>query len=172
MAFDPRLGERFFFDSADLEANNRGVVSDAQEQGFEQIVRYNRRRDPKVTAFLVVLFAGAIALVVVGIARTPGGSLAGGAVAAGILVWILAIITFFRRRGRKLTAAFEQRRVLTAEGPLSIGGTISDTWRAEVGPARFGIELDQVEALEEGAVYRVHYLAAPDGAIPISMERL
>lgn len=172
MAFDPRLGERFFFDADDLEANNRGHVSASQEQGFDQVVAYNRRRDPKVTAFLVILFAGVIALVAVGIANTPGGSLAGGAVAAGILAWILAIIVFFRRRGRRLTTAFEQKRVLTAEGPLSIGSTMSDTWRAEIGPARFDIELDQAEALEEGASYRVHYLAAPDGAIPISMERM
>lgn len=77
MAFDPRLGERFFFDAADLEANGGGVVSDGQEQRFARIVRYDRRRDPTVTAFLVALFAGAIGLVVVGISRTPGGSLAG-----------------------------------------------------------------------------------------------
>lgn len=55
---------------------------------------------------------------------------------------------------------------------VGIAGTISDTWRAEVGRARLGIEPDQAEALEEGASHRVHYLAAPDGAIPISMERL
>ncbi len=171
MVFDPRLGELFMFEEADLEANGRGVVSEEQARGFDQTVRMMRRGAARSRVILVIVFALTIGAVVLGIAATPGGGPVAGVVAGAILAWILAIIVFFARRGRRLTTAFEERRVLTAEGPLSIGSTVTDTWLAKVGPARFGVELYQAEALEEGASYRVHYLAAPDGGIPISMER-
>lgn len=171
MAFDPRLGERFMFEEADLEANGRGVVSDEQAHGFDQTVRAMRRGAARSRVILVIVFAIVIGLVVTGIAATPGGGLAAGIVAGAILAWILAIIVFFMRRGERLTHAFEERRVPTAEGPLSIRTTMTEAWFAHVGQARLAVELHQAQALEEGAGYRVHYLHAPDGGIPLSLER-
>lgn len=172
MAYDPRLGARFMFEESDLDANRRGEVSDEQARGFDQTVRVMRRGAGRSRVVLTIVFALVIALVVAGISATPGGGLAAGLVAGGILAWILLIITFFMRRGKRLTDAFEQRRLLTAEGPLSIGTSVTETWWAHVGQARFAVELLQAQAMEEGAPYRVHYLEAPDGAIPLSLERI
>lgn len=172
MVFDPRLGERFMFEEADLEANRRGVVSDEQARGFEATARVMTRGAARSRVILTIVFAVVIALVVAGISATPGGGPAAGLVAGGILAWILLIVAFFMRRGKRLTRAFEEHRVLTAEGPLSIRTSVTETWYAHVGKARFAVELLQAQAMEEGAEYRVHYLEAPDGAIPISLERI
>lgn len=171
MAYDPRLGERFMFEESDLEANRRGAVSPEQARGYDQVVRVMRRGAARSRVMLIVIFAIVIALVVVGVASTPGGGLEPGLIAGAILAWILLIIVFFMRRGQRLTRAFEERRVLTAEGPLSIRTSATETWYAHVGDARFAVELRQAQAMEEGAMYRVHYLDAPDGGIPLSLER-
>jgi len=171
MAFDPRLGERFMFGEADLVANRDGRVSDEQARGFDATVEVMTRREPRVLIVLAVVFAVVIGVVVVAVANTPGGGLSGGVVAGVILAWIFAIILFFLHRGRRLTRAFAERRVLRAEGPLSIRTTSTGTWFAHVGQARFAVELLQAQALEEDAGYRVHYLDAPDGGIPLSLER-
>lgn len=171
MAFDPRLGHLFMFDEADLSANGRGELSLEQERSFGATVQVMKSGAAKASIALVLIFAAVIALVVVAIANTPGGGLAGGVVAGGILTWILAIILFFRHRGRRLTRAFEEHRILTAEGPLTIRTTVTETWFAHVGRARFAVERYQAEGLEEDAAYRVHYLEAPDGDIALSIER-
>lgn len=171
MAYDHRLGERFMFEEADLEANRRGEVSDEQARGFAQTAQVMRRGAARSKVVLVVVFLVVIALVVAAISATPGGGLTAGIVAGVILAWILAIIAFFMRRGERLTQAFEEHRLLTAEGPLRIRTTATETWFAHVGEARFAVELYQAQAMEEGATYRVHYLDAPDGGIPLSLER-
>lgn len=172
MVFDPRLGERFTFDEADVAANGRGEVSQEQARGFATTARVMRRREPRVLVMLAVVFIVVIALVVTAIASTPGGGLATGVVAGVILAWIFAIIAFFMRRGRRLTTAFEEHRVLTAEGPLSVRTTATQIWFAHVGQARFSVERYQAEVLEEDGAYRVHYLDAPGGGIPLSLERV
>jgi hypothetical protein len=171
MAYDPRLGHLFMFEEADLTANGRGQLSQEQERGFAVTVGIMKSREAKASIALVIIFAAVIALVVVAIANTPGGGLGCGIVAGAILTWILGIILFFRRRGRRLTRAFEEHRILTAEGPLNIRTTVTETWFAHVGRARFAVELYQAQGLEEDAAYRVHYLEAPDGDIPLSIER-
>ena len=150
MGFDPVLGGRFGFDADDLRANDEGRLSDEQER---------------------MLSAAAIAAVGVGIAATPGGGLASGIVAAAILAWILGLVAFFRSRGRRTREAMEQRRLRTAEGALAIRSDSTGTWWATVGGARFGVELLQAQAMTEGARYRVHHLDAPDGAVPLTLER-
>jgi hypothetical protein len=121
---------------------------------------------------LIVVFAAAIAAVVVGIAVTPGGGLAGALVAGAALAWILGLVAFFRARGRRTREAMEIRRLRTSEGTLAIRSDATATWWATVGGARFGVERLQAEAMTEGARYRVHHLDTPDGAVPLSLERL
>ncbi len=171
MAYDPRLGDRFMFDAEDLAANTRGAVSAEQARMLDATAGVMARREPRVMGMLGVVFLIVIAAVVVGLAATPGGGATGGIVAAVILAWILAIVLFFMRRGRRLRHTMEERDVLTAEGPLSIRTTATGTWYAHVGPARFSVDRYQSEVLQEDARYRVHYLDAPDGGIPLSLER-
>lgn len=172
MVFDPRLGARFMFDADDLAANGRGELSAEQERMFSTTVRVMRTRERRVGWSLVVVFSIVIAGVVLAVVTTPGGSLAGGLVAGGALAWILGIIAFFRRRGRRMTQALDERRMLTAEGPLNVRTSATGTWYAHVGAARVGIDRYQSEVLEEDGLYRVHYLDAPDGSIPLSIERM
>jgi len=80
----------------------------------------------------------------------------------------LATMAFDPRLGERFM--FEEAD-LEAKGPLNIRTTVTETRFAHVGQARFAVELCQAEALEEGAGYRVHYLDAPDGGIPLSLER-
>lgn len=62
------------------------------------------------------------------------------------------------------------RRFLTAEGPLSIVSDSTQVWWANVGEARFSVDLYQAGVLTEGKRHRVHYIRLPDGAMPLSME--
>ncbi len=94
MAYDPRLGERFMFEESDLEANRRGAVSPEQARGYDQVVRVMRRGAARSRVMLIVIFAIVIALVVVGVASTPGGGLERCLIAGAILAWILLIIVF------------------------------------------------------------------------------
>jgi hypothetical protein len=130
------------------------------------------RHERRTRVLLVVVFAGAIAVLAAGIAVTPGGGLVPAIVAGAALAWILGLVAFFRARGRRTRLAMEERRLRTAEGTLTIASDPTQTWWATVGDARFGVELLQAQALTEGARYRVHHLAAPDGAVPLSLERL
>lgn len=176
MTFDARIGSRFGFDEEDLAANGRGEVSAEQERMFAGAAAAMRRREPRVTIMLVVVFAATIAVVAIGIATTPGGAdgsaLAGAALAAGVIVALIALIAFFRRRGERLVRAMEERRVLTAEGPLNVRTDSTQTWYACIGEARIGVDRYQAEVLVEDAAYRVHYLDGPDGGLPLSLERL
>ena len=170
MAYVPAIGSRFLFDAEDLRANSEGRLSAEQERGLDATVAVMRRREPRVMVMLVIVFAAVIALVVVAIASTPGGDLTSGIVAGVILAWILGIIAFFRARGRRTREAMEARRLMVAEGPLSIATDSTMAWHATVGEARFGVELYQSQVLTEGSWYRVYYLRIPDGAMPLSLE--
>ena len=164
MAFDPVLGSRFGFDADDLRANDEGRLSDEQERMLSAAATARARHEGRTRVLLVVVFAAAIAAVGVGVAS--------GIVAAAILAWILGLVAFFRSRGRRTREAMEQRRLRTAEGALAIRSDSTGTWWATVGGARFGVELLQAQAMTEGARYRVHHLDAPDGAVPLSLERV
>jgi hypothetical protein len=172
MGFDPVLGSRFAFDAEDLRANTDGRLSDDQDRMLAAAAAAMGRHERGTRVLLIVVFAGAIALLAAGIAATPGGGLVPAIVAAAILAWILGLVAFFRARGRRTREAMETRRLRTAEGTLSIASDSTQTWWATVGDARFGVELLQAQALTEGARYRVHHLQAPDGAVPLSLERL
>jgi hypothetical protein len=172
MAFDPVLGSRFGFDAEDLRANGDHRLSGEQERMLDAAAAAMRRGERRTRVLLVVVFGGAIALVAAGIAATPGAGVASGVVAGVALAWILGLVAFFRARGRRTREAMEARRLQTSEGALSIATDSTGTWWATVGGARFGVELLQAQAMEEGARYRVHHLAAPDGAVPLSLERL
>ena len=172
MGFDPVLGGRFGFDADDLRANDDGRLSDEQERMLAAAAAAMSRHERRTRVLLVVDFAAAIAAVAVGIASTPGAGLASGLVAAAILAWILGLVAFFRARGRRTREAMETRRLRTAEGALAIRSDSTGTWWATVGGARFGVELLQAQAMTEGARYRVHHLDAPDGAVPLSLERV
>jgi hypothetical protein len=170
VAYDPVLGNRFLFEREALEANGEGRLSEEQERLLDATVRVMRRREPRVKAMLVIVFAAVIALVVIAIAATPGGGLASGIVAGVILAWILGLIAFFRARGRRTREAMEMRRLLTAEGPLRIVSDSTQVWWANVGQARFSVDVHQADVLTEGERYRVHYIQLPDGAMPLSLE--
>ena len=90
------------------------------------------RHERRTRVLLVVVFAGAIALLAAGIAATSGGGLVPAIVAAAILAWILGLVAFFRARGRRTREAMEQRRLLTAEGTLTIASDATATWWATV----------------------------------------
>lgn len=172
MAFDPVLGSRFNFDAEDLRANDEGRLSDEQDRMLATAARVMARHEGRTRVLLIVVFAAAIAAVAVGIAVTPGGGLAPAIIAAAILAWILGLVAFFRARGRRTREAMEQRRLRTSEGTLAIRSDATGIWWATVGGARFGVELLQAQAMTEGARYRVHHLDAPDGAVPLSLERV
>jgi hypothetical protein len=172
MAFDPVLGSRFGFDAEDLRANGDGHLSGEQERMLEAASAAMRRSERRTRILLVVVFGAAAALVAVAIAVTPGAGVAAGVVAGVALAWILGLVAFFRARGRRTREAMEAGRLRTSEGALSIATDATGTWWATVGGARFGVELLQAQAMEEGVRYRVHHLAAPDGAVPLSLERL
>ena len=172
MGYDPVLGSRFGFDAQDLRANDEGRLSAEQERMLAAAATAMRRHEGRTRVLLIVVFAGAIALVGAGIAATPGAGAAAGIVAAVALAWILGLVAFFRARGRRTREAMETRRLRTAEGTLSIASDATGWWRATVGDARFGVELLQAQAMTEGARYRVHHLDSPDGAVPLSLERV
>jgi hypothetical protein len=172
VGYDPVLGSRFGFDAEDLRANDAGRLSPEQERMLRTAASAMGRHERRSVVLLVVVFAAAIVAVVAGSAATPGGGLAPAVVAGAILVWILLIVAIFRARGRHTRRAMEVPRLLTAEGTLSIATDSTGTWRATVGGARFGVELLQAQAMEEGGRYRVHHLATPDGAMPLSLEHL
>jgi membrane protein implicated in regulation of membrane protease activity len=172
MRYDPVLGSRFGFDAEDLRANDDGRLSDEQERMLSAAASAMARHEGRTRVLLVVVFGAAIAAVAVGIAVTPGGGPASALVAAAILAWILGLVAFFRARGRRTREAVEQRRLRTSEGTLAIRTDSTGTWWATVGGARFGVELLQAQAMTEGARYRVHHLDAPDGAVPLSLERV
>jgi len=171
MAFDPRLASSFMFDAEALAANREGRLTDEQEQGFARTVEVMRTGRSRSLAIVMLAFAVAIVLTVVAISATPGGGTAATAVAGGILLAIFLLVGFFLRRSDRTTTAFSDHRVLEAEGVLSISSDATGAWWARVGAARFGVELDQAQAMTEGARYRVAYLEIPDGAVPLSLER-
>ena len=128
MGYDPVLGSRFDFDAEDLRANTDGRLSDEQERMLAAAAAAMGRHERRTRVLLVVVFAGAIALLAAGIAATPGGGLVPAIVAAAILAWILGLVAFFRARGRRTREAMEQRRLLTAEGPLTIASDSTTGW--------------------------------------------
>ncbi len=172
MAFDPRLGHGFMFDEETLRANRQGRLTAQQEQLFDRTVTVMQRGRSRSLALVTVAFAVAIIATVLAISATPGGGTAAAAVAGGILLALFLLVAVFMRRAARTTQAFADRRVREAQGALSITTDSTGTWWARVGDARFGVELDQAQALTEGARYRVAYLLIPDGAVPLSLERL
>lgn len=172
MAFDPLIGSRFGFTAEELAANRDGHLTAEQERLLDAtVVAYDRgaRRSGRLVA---VVFTVAIVLTAIAIAATPGGGLAAASLATVILTGVMAIILWAMARGQRTREAIRNRRLQTAEGPLNVRTTSTGGWYAHVGDARFGVELDQSQALREDGRYAVHYLALPDGAMPLSIEAL
>lgn len=172
MAFDPLIGGRFGFTAEELAANRGGYLTTEQEHLLDVTVdAYDRgaRRSGRLVAVVLVV---AIVLTAIAIAAAPGGGLDAASLATVILTGIMAIILWAMRRGQRTRDAFRDRRLQTAEGPLNVRTTSTGGWYAHVGDARFGVELDQSEVLREDGRYAVHYLALPDGAMPLSIEAL
>jgi hypothetical protein len=173
------LGRDFGFDAADLAANREGRLSAEQELLRKNTVAYNRRRMPRIKVMLVIVFAGAIALVVYGVSVTPGGSLTGGVVAAVILAWIAGIIWFFMRKNRPYQEALERGELLTVEGVVSFDSVAFDqgaggaTYRVLVDGKKYStIFGDQMDALTDGGRYRFYYMDVAIGKAIYSLERV
>jgi len=170
VAFDPVIGSRFGFTAEDLEANRGGRLSDAQNRLLDATVTAYDRGARRSGRLVAVVFTLAIVLTAIAIAATPGGGLAAASIATVILTGVYMIVMWAMARGRRARGAIRDRRLLTAEGVLNVRTSSTGTWYAHVGAARFSVELDQSQALREDGRYAVHYLALPDGAMPLSIE--
>ena len=172
MAFDPVIGGRFGFTAGDLEANRDGRLTDEQNRLLDATVTAYDRGARRSARLVAVVFTVAIVLTAVAIAATPGGGLAAASVATVILTGIFMIVMWAMARGQRTRGAIRDRRLLVAEGVLNVRTSPTGTWYAQVGAARFGVDRDQSAALREDGRYAVHYLALPDGAMPLSIEAL
>lgn len=170
MAFDPVIGSRFFFTAEDLDANRDGRLSAEQERLLGVTVDVQERHAHRATWMVAVVMGLAIVLTGIALAATPGGGPAAVAVAAVILAGVMGLVLWAMARGRRTREALRGRRLQLAEGTLRVRTTSTGHWRARVGAADFGVELDQAQALREDGRYRVHYLQLPDGAMPLSIE--
>lgn len=172
MGFDPVIGDRFGFSAEDLDANRGGSLSAEQERLLDVTVGVQERQARRSTWIVAVIMAFAIVLTGIGIAATPGAGLAAAAVAAVLLAWVMGLILWAMARARRGREAMHDRRLQLAEETLNVRTTSTGHWYAHVGPARFGVDLYQSQALREDGRYRVHYLQLPDGAMPLSIEAI
>lgn len=176
MAFDPKLGEEWFFSAEDLAANNAGRLTSEQAEGFRRTAEMNRRYSRRSGRILVVVFGAAAALVVYALATQPGGT-----EPLAILVpvvafaWMLLLLWFFSRRNRGMRTMFEEQRLLGAEGVLKSWPTMSDdssTWAVQFGEVRFEIDSIRHGLLEDGRRYRVNYLESGEQRLLLTLEPL
>jgi hypothetical protein len=179
MAFDPTLATAFGFNEDDLAANREGRLSADQEIIRRNMLSYVKRRTPRVKVFLGVVFAAALALVAYGISVTPDGGVTAGIVVAVILGWIGAIVMWGMGRNRRHQAALESTTVHAAEGEVSFSpvafdeGVGGNTYTLRVGDAKLVVFGDQMDAMTDGARYRVYYMETGLGrSVPSSLERV
>jgi len=179
MAFNANLGREFTFDEADLDANRAGHLSADQEIIFRNTAEVMRRRTPRVKVLLAVVFAGAIAVVAYGISVTPGGGTTAGIVAAVILAWIGALFFWAMGRNRRYQAAMERRELITVEGEVSFDNVAFDEgmggsmYVLKVERHKLSVTSSQMDAMTDGARYRVHYVESGIGRpAPLTLERV
>ena len=169
MSFEPRLGQAFGFDAADLEANRAGRLSPEQAQMFAAVASYGRRRTRVLLPLLAVLLLGTAALAAV----TSGPDAAPALAVVGVMgSFILLLVWFFARRTHRDQAVQATGEVVTVEGPWSHDSDWDGDWTVRVGEFAFGVELLQEQALAEGAAYRVHFLPTEPRPTLLSIERV
>lgn len=169
--FDPAVGRAFNFTREDLETNRRGELSADQAAMWSSARTAARRHRRRAGIWVPAVFVVAAVVVAGGISAT-GGSAVAAAVAGVLLAWVGGLLMWGLRRNREAEEALSDGRPRSAEGPFEWTTTSGGFWVGTVGDARFGVDRLATEALEVGAVYRVNWLPAPQGAWVLSVERV
>jgi hypothetical protein len=176
VAYQPTLGRLFFFEAADLAANREGRLSEEQARGFAVMARVGRRQSRRILPVFAFLLAATLAVVVVSTTSTNGGfstdAIAPLAAAGVMILFMVSLVLFFRRRSQGDEAVRALGQVRTVEGGFEYDPSWDGYWGIGIGGVRFPVELLQYEALAEGATYRAYYLATEPNATLLSLEKV
>lgn len=180
MVDHPSLADAFRFDEADLEHNRQGELTEAQTALLADVAR--RRGCARGAATAVILATLGLLWMVLLIAGGLSGEGSGPLVALLVVTAVVLLLgggalLVGHRRSRDLRSG----TVSTAEGPVATesvtmreqGSKVGDQYRVELGGVRLLVGTEaQMEAFEEGATYRVFYIADPPAHHVLSAERL
>jgi hypothetical protein len=156
-----RLQEAFGFEAADLPANRAGRLSPRQEA----LLRAGRSGMRLALAVFVAVMCGTVGLV----AFTMWPARSGGEPASreawiglgAVVAAVAGAIGLGAWQSRGFMAAARSRRILVAAGPAAVVSA-RGRYRVRIGPTELRVaSATQLDALEPGAAYRVHYLAGP-----------
>lgn len=153
---DSRLRQFFLFTPADLEANERGTLSDSQQRELQQHGGDVRRALVWILPTCLLLFAPMFVLVLPGAHRSVGSaSMAVLPLVVLMVVCCLPLIYYRRtiRRGRVQTVSGVARikRYLNAP-PFTL-----KRYYLKIGGKKFGLMTAHGHFVE-GEPYRVHYI--------------
>lgn len=140
----PNLQAAFFFSADDLNANRRGIVTDAQ------IARLRKLRRQGVPLLILAVLAAGLAIGV----RNDAAWLSI-VMVAFIVLLVAAAIGFWRRFDRES----QSPRVASVRGPASKRYFAGRNRRffLRVGEVEFSVMVYQYNAVMEGRSYRVYY---------------
>jgi len=176
MAFDPKLGNLFFFEATDLEANRHLQLSEEQARGFAHLEKLNRRHARRILPIFGFLLVVALVLAFVGSAMGPTGISRDTFVALGVagvmVLFMVSLVAFFGRRTRRDEAVRRAGQVLVTQGPVEYDPSWDGYFGIDIGGVRFPAELLQYQALSDTATYRAYYLATEPTAMLLSFEQV
>lgn len=175
MTFDPRLGQVFGFEHADLEANRFHRLSASQQQGFAATVSAIHRGGPK--ALYIAMFAAVVSAVLAGYGTARSqGSASMLLVILGVLGAFVVLIAVLVRRGGRRADRLLSPVLATVEGPVKVrlhssGGSSGLTsYRIDVAGVRFVVDRERADRLVDGASYRLHFIDGLSGFWILSLE--
>lgn len=176
MAYDPRLGEEWGFSAEDLAQNTAGRLTAEQIEGFRRTVAMNRRYSRRGGIMVTVFLGAGAALVAYALATQPGGTdRLAILVPVVMFAWMLLLLWFVSRRGRRMNRMFQEHRLRGAEGVLRTSPGMGDdgtSWIARFGDVRFEIDAIRHGLLEDGRRYRVNYLESGRERLLLTLEPL
>jgi hypothetical protein len=154
---DRPLRDAFRFEAADLAANRAGRLSPRQTA----LLHAGRRGMQLSLAVFVVVMLGSVGLVAFfnGRLHTPGGSLSGVGVAAGVA---LAVVLVGYLLSRPYLSAVRSPQLSVARGQVEIVSEALDDCRVRISGTELRLpDADALPAFQPGVEYRVYYLAGP-----------
>lgn len=152
---DRPLRDAFRFEDADLAANRAGRLSPRQTA----LLHAGRRGMQLSLAVFVVVMLGSVGLVAFfnGRLHTPGASLSGVGLAAGVA---LAVVLVGYLVSRPYLSAVRSPRLSVARGPVEIVSDALDDCRVRIGGTELRLpDADALSAFQPGVEYRLYYLA-------------
>jgi hypothetical protein len=154
---DRPLRGAFRFEATDLAANRAGRLSSRQTA-----LLYAGRRGMQLSlAVFVAVMLGSVGLVAFFNERlhTPGGSLGGIGVAAGVA---LAVVLVGYLLSRRHLSAVRSPQLGVARGPVEIVSDTLDDCRVRIGGTELRLpDAEALPAFQPGVEYRVYYLPGP-----------